>query len=162
MRSGVCLYPGSFDPVTLGHMDIIRRAAKVFEKVYVGVLINPDKKGSFTNEERVDLLKRACADLPNVEIVSFTGLTAELCRKLDIRVLVRGLRGGDDLTSEMRMAKINAQLLPGLETVFLGASSGMEAVSSSLVREIASFGGDISALVPKKICQEIQNRFKRS
>ena len=147
MRSGVCLYPGSFDPVTQGHMDIIRRAAKVFERVYVGVLINPDKKGSFTNEERVELLKKACADLPNVEIVSFTGLTAELCRKLDIRVLVR---------------KINAQLLPGLETVFLGASSGMEAVSSSLVREIASFGGDISALVPKEICQEIQNRFKRS
>ena len=162
MQRGVCLYPGSFDPVTLGHMDIIRRAARLFEKVVVGVLINPGKTGAFSYEERVLLLRKACLGLENVEIVSFSGLTADLCRRMGIHVLLRGLRGSADLEGELRMAKINALLEPGLETVYLGASSGMEAVSSSLVREIASFGGDISALVPPEICQEIRSHFNHT
>ena len=162
MQRGVCLYPGSFDPVTLGHMDIIRRASRIFEKVVVGVLINPGKTGTFTCEERAGFLRKACSGLENVEIVSFSGLTAELCRRMGISVLLRGLRGSADLEGELRMAKINALLEPGLETVYLGASSGMEAVSSSLVREIASFGGDISALVPPEICHEIQLHYKRT
>lgn len=161
MRKGACLYPGSFDPVTLGHMDIIRRAAGIFERVVVAVLINPEKKGTFPFEERVRLLKKAAAGLPNVEIITFSGLTAELCRQMDIHVLLRGLRGAGDLENELRMAKINGLLFSGLETVFLGASSGMEAVSSSLVREIASFGGDVSGLVPREICQDIQAFFSR-
>ncbi len=162
MQRGVCLYPGSFDPVTLGHMDIIRRAARIFEKVIVGVLINPGKTGTFACEERAGFLRKACLGLENVEIVTFSGLTADLCRQMGISVLLRGLRGSADLEGELRMAKINALLEPGLETVYLGASSGMEAVSSSLVREIASFGGDISALVPPEICQEICDHYRRT
>ena len=162
MQRGVCLYPGSFDPVTLGHMDIIRRASRIFEKVFVGVLINPAKQGVFSCGERVELIRKACSELRNVEVITFSGLTAELCRQMDIGILLRGLRGGDDLISEMRMAKINGLLNQGLETVYLGASSGMEAISSSLVREIASFGGDVSKLVPPEICQDIQNRFNHT
>ena len=159
MLQSACLYPGSFDPVTLGHMDVIQRAAKMFDHVFVGILINAEKTGAFSVEERAALLRKATVHIPQAEVVSFSGLTAELCRKMNIRVLIRGLRGSGDLEAEMRMAKINQLLLPGLETVYLSASSGMEAVSSSLVREIASLGGDISPFVPSEICQEIQQHF---
>ena len=161
MRKGVCLYPGSFDPLTLGHMDVIRRASGVFERVVVGVLVNAEKKGTFPFEKRADFIRKAAASLENVEVITFSGLTAELCRRLDVQVLVRGLRGSADLENEMRMAKINGILYPGLETVYLGASSGMEAVSSSLVREIAALGGDISALVPAEIVREVQDHYRR-
>jgi pantetheine-phosphate adenylyltransferase len=160
MRQSACLYPGSFDPVTLGHLDIITRAAGIFERVVVGVLVNAEKKGAFPMEERVAMLKKAAADLPQVEVLPFSGLTVDLCRQLDIRVLVRGLRGPGDLESEMRMAKVNGLLLPGLETVFLPSAGGMEALSSSLVREIASLGGDISALVPRSVLPDILSHYK--
>lgn len=161
MSKGACLYPGSFDPVTNGHLDIIRRAAAVFDRVVVGVLVNADKRPSFTMEERVGMIRTVCRDLPNVEAVPFSGLTAELCRKLDIRVLVRGVRGAADLDAELRMARVNALLLPGLETVYFGAKGELEAVSSSLVRELAALGGDLTPFVPGEILEQVRAGFRK-
>ena len=161
MKSGVCLYPGSFDPVTVGHLDIIRRGAAIFDRVIVGVLVNAEKKCAFTMEERFGFLCQVTAGLPNVEVITFSGLTAELCRQKGVRVLLRGLRGPGDVEGEMRNAKVNGMLLPGLETIYLGSSSGTEQISSSLVREIASLGGDITPFVPPEICRAVQERYKR-
>ena len=161
IQRGACLYPGSFDPVTNGHWDIIRRAAEIFEKVYVGVLINADKKPSFTIAERVRMLQLTTEACSNVEVVSFEGLTAELCRRLSVRVMVRGLRGAADLEEETRLAALNGMLLPGLETVFLPASAAAASVSSSAVRQIAALGGDISSMVPGAVLPLITARFRK-
>ncbi len=150
-----CLYPGSFDPVTLGHLDIIRRAASIFDTVVVGVLHNPDKQGRFSVEDRMDMLKRACEGIPNVEIIAWPGLLAQLTRESGLRVVVRGVRGIADLDSETTMAHINGQLDPGLETVFLPASPGRADVSASMVRQLAQFGADISNYVPSQVLPDI-------
>ncbi|MBR3018407.1 MAG: pantetheine-phosphate adenylyltransferase [Clostridia bacterium] len=157
-----CLYPGSFDPVTLGHMDVIRRAASIFETVMVGVLHNPDKHGCFSVEQRMDMLRRACADIPNVEIISYPGLLARLTRETGIRVVVRGVRNAADLDSETAMAHINGQLDPGLETVFLPASPGLTNISASLVRQLAQFGADLSNYVPSQVLPDILAAFTQS
>ena len=150
-----CLYPGSFDPVTLGHLDIIRRAASIFDTVVVGVLHNPDKQGRFSVEDRMDMLKRVCEGIPNVEIIAWPGLLAQLTRESGLRVVVRGVRGIADLDSETTMAHINGQLDPGLETVFLPASPGRADVSASMVRQLAQFGADISNYVPSQVLPDI-------
>ncbi len=150
-----CLYPGSFDPVTLGHLDIIRRAASIFDTVVVGVLHNPDKQGRFSVEDRMDMLKRACEGIPNVEIIAWPGLLAQLTRESGLRVVVRGVRSIADLDSETTMAHINGQLDPGLETVFLPASPGRADVSASMVRQLAQFGADISNYVPSQVLPDI-------
>ncbi len=157
-----CLYPGSFDPVTLGHMDIIRRAAAVFDTVVVGVLHNPDKQGLFSAAQRVDMLKRACAEIPNVEIIAWPGLLAQLTKETGIRVVVRGVRNAADLDSETTMAHINGDLDPGLETLFLPASPGKTDVSASMVRQLAQFGADISPYVPSQVLPDILAAFTPS
>ena len=154
-----CLYPGSFDPVTLGHMDIIRRAAAIFDTVIVGVLHNPDKQGCFSVPQRVDMLERACASLPNVQVIAYGGLLAQLTKDMDIRVVVRGVRGMADWESETAMARINRQLNPGLETVFLPASPGREEISASMVRQLAAFGAELSSFVPPEALPEILAAF---
>ena len=156
-----CLYPGSFDPVTLGHLDIIRRAASIFDTVVVGVLHNPDKQGRFSVEDRMDMLKRACEGIPNVEIIAWPGLLAQLTRESGLRVVVRGVRGIADLDSETTMAHINGQLDPGLETVFLPASPGRADVSASMVRQLAQFGADISNYVPSQVLPDILAAFAK-
>lgn len=148
MNPSRCLYPGSFDPVTLGHMDVIRRAAALFDTVVVGVLHNPEKRGCFSVEQRVDMLNRACAGIPNVRVISYGGLLAQLTRETGISVVVRGVRGVADLESETVMARINRQLNPTLETLFLPASPEMGEISASMVRQLAAFGADLSAYVP--------------
>lgn len=159
MNKMACLFPGSFDPVTNGHMDLIRRAARLFDRVYVGVLHNPDKKGCFTVEERVGLLKACCSDLANVEVVSFAGLTVDLCRELNVHVLLRGVRNFQDLEMEKSLHAVNRMLDERIETVFLPANPGMEDVSSSVVRQLASFRGEADLFLPAPAAKAVREKF---
>jgi pantetheine-phosphate adenylyltransferase len=144
------IFPGSFDPITLGHLDLIRRAASICDILTIAILINPEKTGDFPLNERLDMVKSACEGLSNVRVVSFSGLLVDLARELDTRIIIRGVRGGHDLDGEMAMAWANAAMHPGLETLFLPAANGLGGVSSSLVRQIARFNGNISPFVPEK------------
>ena len=159
MKKKTCLYPGSFDPPTRGHLDIIRRAAAVFDEVVVGVLHNPDKQGAFSVEKRLEMLEKCCAGLENVRLVSFGGLTAELARQMEIQVLVRGVRGVGDLESETAQARINRQLNPALETVFFPASPDKTEISSSFVKQLAAFGAPLEAYIPDAIIEDVKARF---
>ena len=159
MKDSVCLFPGSFDPVTNGHMDVIRRAAKIFDRVVVGVLHNPDKQGLFSVEQRVAMLKKACADIPQAEVIAYGGLLADLTREKNIRVVIRGVRGTGDLESETAMARINGQLDPGLETLLLPASPGCGEISASMVRQLAQFGADLKPYVPRAVLRDIRKMY---
>ena len=159
MKIAVC--PGSFDPITLGHLDIIQRASLMFDKVIVAVLVNPGKNPSFTAEERRDMIKRAVADIPNVEAECFDGLLAEYVRLRKAHTIVKGLRAVTDFEYEFQMALINRKLNPEADTVFLTTSSQHMYLSSSMVKSIARFGGDISDFVPECICREISDRLSR-
>ena len=161
MRPVICLYPGSFDPVTNGHLSLIRRASERFDKVYVAVMRNPAKQGAFPVEERLRMLNEVCAPYENVHVLAAEGLTSALAAKLDATVLLRGLRGAQDLESELMMARVNHRLNPALETVFLGPEEGCETVSSSLVRELASLGGDIEAFVPPQVRDAIIHHYTK-
>lgn len=161
MAQRKCLYPGSFDPVTNGHMDIIARAAFLFDEVYVAVLRHVGKTGCFTVPERLAMLKSACAGLDNVHIISFEGLTVDLAREMGIHVLIRGVRGASDVENEMTMARANRTLMPTLETLLLPATPERETISSTLVREIALFGGDISAFVPPVVQAAMVKHFMK-
>lgn len=153
--------PGSFDPVTLGHLDIISRAARMFDRVVVAVLVNSSKMPTFSTEERMQLLADAVADLPNVEIVSFEGLLAEYCKKSGIGTIVKGLRAVSDFEYEFQMAIANKKLNPGLETMFLTADADSTFLSSSMVREIGSMGGDISNFVPACVHDRIAEKLRK-
>lgn len=161
MAENRCLFPGSFDPVTMGHLDIIRRAASVFDEVVVGVLHNPEKPGRFPVERRIAMLEKACAGIPGVKITAFGGLTVDLARQMDVRVLVRGVRGPADLESETAMAAVNRVLLPGLETVFLPAATGKNAISSTMVCQLAAFGAPLDGFVPDVLIDEIRAAYAR-
>ena len=156
MRLGIC--PGSFDPVTLGHLDIIERATKLFDKVVVAVLNNPAKRTSFTAQERVALLKRATEHLSNVQVDSFEGLLADYAKMCGATAIVKGLRALSDFEYEFQMALTNQKLNRELETVFFTTSSDNMFLSSSVVKDIARFGGDISGLVPACILNDIRLR----
>ena len=140
-------------------MDLILRGARMFETVYVGVMHNVEKKGLFTVEERVDMLKKSCAGLENVKVVSFSGLTVDLCRELNVQVLLRGVRSVRDLESEMTLHHINRMLDDQIDTVFLPASRGMEDVSSSVVRELALFRGNADGFLPPPAAEMVRNKF---
>ena len=155
-----CLYPGSFDPVTVGHMDVISRAAAMFDTVVVGVLHHPEQRGCFPVEKRVEMLKKACAAFSNVQVISYGGLLARLAKEQGFRVVVRGVRGAGDLDSEMMMARINRQLCPGLETVFLPASPEKSDISATMVRQLASFGADLSQFVPLEALPDVLAAFE--
>lgn len=152
--------PGSFDPVTLGHIDIITRASKMFDCVVVGVLNNLAKSPMFTTAERIALLEKATAGLPNVEIVGFDGLLADYAREQGITAIVKGLRAVSDFEYEFQQALTNKKLNPELETVFLTSNSEFMYLSSSMVKQVASLGGDISSFVPECVHDEILNRLK--
>lgn len=156
------LYPGSFDPLTLGHLDLIRRAAKIFDKVYVGVLINPYKKSLFSVEERVIMIRRVTADIPQVEVVSFGGLLIDFCHRLGIRCILRGLRDEGDFEAEIKVAQGLKVLDPELETIFLGTDPRYSYLSSSMVREVASGGGDVSAFVPEGLAGPTAAKYRES
>ena len=154
------IYPGSFDPVTLGHLQVIRRAAKMFDNVIVAVLINSSKTPTFSVEERMDLLRQVTADLDNVEIAGFDGLLAEYARERGVNAIVKGLRAVSDFEYEFQMAIAKNKLNPDLETIFITADSDMMYLSSSMVREIGSMGGDISNFVPECVHDRIVGRLR--
>ena len=159
MRRAVC--PGSFDPVTRGHLDIVRRAAAVFDEVVVAVGVNPSKSRLFGPEERVAMLEQGVAGLgeagANVRVAGFTGLITAYCREIDAHAIVKGLRSGTDFDYEAQMAQMNAELT-GVETVFVIADPQFGFVSSSLVKEVAAFGGDVSGLVPDHVLEPLTAR----
>ncbi len=155
MTIAVC--PGSFDPVTLGHLDIITRACKIFDKVIVAVPDNPKKKASFSVEERINLIKKVTKGL-NVEVVAVKGLLADFAKKVGATAIVKGLRAMTDFEYEFQMALTNKKLNPELETMFLATSSENMFLSSSMVKQVAGFSGDISHFVPKEILEEIKER----
>ena len=135
------IYPGSFDPVTNGHLEIIKRAADMFDKLVVLVSVNPNKKSSFSDVERMNFLRKVCYDIPNVEIDSFDGLIVDYFRRNDCTVIVKGLRAMSDFEYEFQMAHVNKHLCPKAETVFLCADNQSTYLSSSMVKQIAAFGG---------------------
>ena len=154
----IAVCPGSFDPVTIGHTDIITRASHIFEKVIVAVMVNPTKHPIFTAGERVDMLKKTTAGLNNVEVESFDGLLADFAARKGAGVIVKGLRAVSDYEYEFQMALANRRLNPEMETIFLTTSAENMFLSSSVVKQIASFGGDISAFVPDELCAVISER----
>ena len=152
----IAIYPGSFDPVTNGHLDIIKRASTMFDKLVAVVLINPLKTYSFSIPERVELLSKASAGIPNIEIDSYDGLLADYFEKRpEIDVIVKGLRATSDFEYEFQMAHTNKDLNPRAETVFIPASANTTFISSSMVKQVAMFGGDLSKYVPSVIHEEI-------
>jgi pantetheine-phosphate adenylyltransferase len=155
MRRAVC--PGSFDPVTNGHIDIFQRAARLFDEVVVAVGVNVSKSRLFSAEERLELLREATADLPNVRVDGFTGLIVEFCKDVDAVAIVKGIRGATDYEYELPMAQMNVHLT-GIETVFLPGATGNVFVSSSLVKEVAAFGGDIAAFVPRYVLDALTRK----
>ena len=159
MERAVC--SGSFDPVTNGHLDIIKRAARIFDEIIVCVFVNQSKAGMFTPKERIALLAEATTDIKNLSIDSFDGLLVDYLKINKVSVVVRGLRGSADLAYEMQNALLNKHLFPSCETVFLPASPQWTAVSSSAVRTIAAFGGDISELVPDSVAQAVVNKLQQ-
>lgn len=154
----IAICPGSFDPVTVGHIDIITRAASIFDKVFVAVLHNPKKNPAFTEEERVSMLKTATANMTNVEVECWGGLLTDYAAKKGAGVIVKGLRAVSDYEYEFQMALANRSLRPEIETVFLTTSSENMFLSSSVVKQIASFGGDISGFVPAELREVISER----
>ncbi|GAB3445009.1 pantetheine-phosphate adenylyltransferase [Phycicoccus ginsengisoli] len=156
-----CVCPGSYDPVTAGHLDVIRRAAALWDEVVVAVLHNPAKHGVFSPDERRELLADACADLPGVRVEVFGGrLLVDVCRDVDAATVVKGLRGDTDFAYELPMALMNKHLT-GVETVFLPGDPAYGHVSSSLVKEVVRYGGDVTGLVPDRVRDALVDRLRR-
>ena len=156
MKSAI--YPGSFDPVTNGHLNIIRRAAKSFDRLIVCVMVNHDKRPMFTAEERVELLRRVTADIPNVEIAHSDRLLAEFARERGCGVIVKGLRAMSDFEREFQMALINRKLNPGLDTMFLTAEHQFMYLSSSIVKEMGRYDADLREFLPEQIIDDFRSR----
>ncbi|MBD8869014.1 pantetheine-phosphate adenylyltransferase [Nocardioides donggukensis] len=155
MRRAVC--PGSFDPVTNGHIDIVSRASFLFDEVVVAVGVNKSKSRLFSAEERIDMLRRVCADFPNVTVDGFSGLLTTFCQERDIHAIVKGLRAVSDFDYELQMAQMNSSLAE-IETVFVPTSPEYSFLASSLVKEVATFGGDVSGLVPGFVHELLEDR----
>jgi len=156
-----CVCPGSFDPVTNGHVDVIERASRLYDEVTVGVLMNAAKQGLFPVEERIDMLREVTADLGNVVVDSFHGLLVDYCREQGIPVVVKGLRAVSDFDYELQMSQMNNRLT-GLETLFVATNPEYSFLSSSLVKEVATWGGDVSGLVPEPVLHRLGRRLDRS
>ena len=154
------IYPGSFDPVTLGHIDIIRRSSTITEELIVGVLQNKSKIPLFSVEERVRMLKEVTKEIKNVKIVPFEGLLIDFAREVEAKVIVRGLRAVTDFEYELQMAQTNHKLNPEIETMFMTTGLDYSYLSSSVVREIAAFGGDISQFVPESVIKQVTEKIK--
>jgi len=154
----IAIVPGSFDPVTNGHLDIIRRTSALFDKVYVSILSNSSKKPLFSVEERVDMIKRVARNLDNVFVESFSGLLVDYAKQKNASFIVKGLRAVTDFEYEFQMALINKQLAPEIETFFITTNCQFSYLSSSIVKEVAKFNGDLTEMVPLEIINDIQNK----
>ena len=158
----IVVCPGSFDPLTIGHLDIITRSAKLFDKVIVVVMRNPNKDvGSFTTEERVDFIKRCTKNLPNVSVDSYAGLLADYVREKGASAVVKGLRAISDYDDEFRQALTNQKLNSEMETIFMVSNAEHMFLSSSVVKQVCRLGGDVSTFVPEEICDDIVKRLSR-
>ena len=153
------IYPGTFDPITYGHLDIIQRSAEMVDELIVGVLTNKGKSPLFTPEERVEMIKDAVKDIPNVKVLAFDGLLIEFAKKQKASIIIRGLRAVTDFEYELQMSQTNRVLSPEVDTIFLTTSLKWAYLSSSTVKEVAAFGGDISKFVPKKVAKQIIARY---
>ncbi len=154
---GRCVCPGSYDPVTNGHLDVITRASRLFDEVLVAVLVNPAKQPMFADDVRIEMLRESTTTLGNVSVESFSGLVVDYCRERGAHVIVKGLRGGGDFGYELQMAQMNSRLT-GVETMFLAADPAYSFVSSSLVKEVVALGGDVTTLVPEAVVQRLSRR----
>lgn len=154
----VAIYPGAFDPITNGHLDIAARAAKLFQKVVIGVYDTPAKDVLFTTEERVDLVRQAIADFPNIEVEPFSGLVVNFAERVGAQTIVRGLRIGADFEREFEMALMNKKLSPDCELVCLMTNLSYQFLSSSLIKEVASLGGNISEFVPEAVGEALNKK----
>ena len=158
MMRVVC--PGSFDPITFGHLDVIERASEKFDEVVVAVLVNRTKGSLFTVEERMEMIRETVRSFPNVKVDSWSGLLVDYCKKNDISMIVKGLRAVTDFDYELQMSQVNLQL-KGIETIFMSTSPEHSFISSSLVKEVASYGGDVSNYVPAEILNRLNKRLAR-
>lgn len=155
------IYPGSFDPVTFGHLDIIKRSSKLFDEIVVGVLNNSQKNSLFSADERVTMIKDLVKNYSNVSVVSFEGLTVDFAREMNANIIIRGLRAVTDFEYELQIAQVNHVEYSDLETVFLTTSLNYSYLSSSVVREFASHGGDIKKFVPEEIIPRIMEKYNK-
>jgi pantetheine-phosphate adenylyltransferase len=151
----IAVYPGSFDPITNGHLDIIKRGAKLFDKIIVAVLVNVDKKYAFEIDERVELIKKVTRDIENVEVRSFNGLVVNFLKEYNTNIILKGLRTNSDFEYELQMAFMNNELDPNIETICMMSSSKNLHISSSCVKQVAKFGGNIEGLVPTESVSDI-------
>lgn len=158
-RKGI--FAGSFDPITNGHLDIICRASKLFDELQIGVLYNPNKKGLFNFDERIELIKSCTKHLSNIKIVSFNGLLVNYCQKNEIDTLVRGVRTGADIEYELQMAHMNRELNQNIETIILPTKTEYSFISSSLIKEVLTVGGDVKNLVPKVVLEQLEIKTNR-
>lgn len=161
MQNTIAVCPGSFDPITCGHLDIIKRAAKMFGRVIVVVMVNSTKSPLFTGEERVDMIRRSLQGMPNVQVDCYDGLLADYMRKVQGTAIVKGLRAVSDFEYEFQMALTNKKLCPEAETVFLTADAQNMYLSSSVVKSVGVVGGDISDFVPPQVYEEIKERLQK-
>jgi pantetheine-phosphate adenylyltransferase len=159
MQPLTAVYAGSFDPITYGHLDLIERASKLFASVIIAIGRHPTKKSLFSFAERVDLLREVTQGMQNVRIESFEGLLIHYCERVGARVIVRGLRAATDFEYELQIAHANADMAPNIDTIFLPTRTNYGFVSASLVREIASHGGDVSHYVPPPVCVALKAKF---
>ena len=155
------IYPGSFDPITYGHIDIIKRASLLTDKLVVGVLVNNEKKPMFTLDERVEMIREAVKDIPNVIVKEFSGMTVDFARNEQASFIVRGLRAVTDFEYELQLSHTNKKIAPEIDTVFLMTSLEYTYLSSSIVKEVASYGGDISAFVTDDVAKKIQDKLSK-
>ena len=155
MKRVVC--PGSFDPITFGHLDIVERASSIFDEVVIAVMVNKTKQTLFTVEERIEMSKEVTSKFPNVKVDSWSGLLVDYCKTNDISIIVKGLRAVTDFDYELQMSQINLQL-QGVETLFLSTAPAHSFLSSSLVKEIASHGGDVSSYIPATLLERLKDR----
>ena len=155
----IAIYPGSFDPVTLGHLDIIKRASSIFHELIVGVYDRPEKRLLFSTEERVQMVQQSISNLKNVKVQSYSGLTVDFAKKVGAHVLVRGLRMSSDFEREFEMAMMNKKLAPGLELVCFMASLQYQFLSSSLLKEVAQLGGCLEEMVPDHVAKALKQKF---
>ena len=159
MKIGI--YPGSFDPITLGHLDVIERSSKIVDKLIIGVLNNSAKKSLFTPDERVEMIREVTKQIPNVEVESFSGLVVEFAELKQANILVRGLRAITDFEYELQIAQVNHKQNPNVDTIFLTTAVEYSYISSSLVKEFASYGSDVSQFVPPLIVEKLKDKYKK-
>lgn len=160
MANRIAIYPGTFDPVTFGHLDVLERAAKMFDKVFISAAASLNKKALFSLEERVELLRKISGNFKNVQAESFNGLLVDYAKSKKAGVIIRGLRAISDFEYEFQMALTNRKIAPGIETVFLMPNEKYSYISSTFVREIAKYGGDVSGFVPKAAEEMLKRKFR--